>query len=417
MNDKRFVDGCIVVKFGGSSLADGNLISKAAKSVAKEVLNGERIVVVVSAMGKTTDYLIENVKEASYGNFSGRDMDDVLAMGERTSARIFSTAIKAHGVNCLYLDPEKPCWPIITDNKTSNANPILPICKRSLKKSIFPLLKEGVTIVIPGFIGKTQNGTVTTMGRGCSDTTALIVADALNAKQVIFVTDVDGIMTADPKIVGSARKIKRIDINSLIGLADSGIKFIHKKALKYKNPNINIKVINHKHNDLRVEGTMVFGSIQNELTVNLAYPEPITAVSIVGDPLSNSPQILYEVIQTLTEADIQILGMSSNYDSVILYLPGSLSDKIFECLHFIVIKNEKSVAMAIRKNIAYIKVKGIKLEETPGIIEVISKTLSSKNINILGIFTITSSVQIFIDMDNADTAIEELRNIIKEIRG
>jgi len=410
----NIVGRCVVVKFGGSSLADGTNISKAAKVVAREAMKGTRIVVIVSAMGSTTDFLIDITKQASNGSVvSGNDIDDVLAMGERTSARIFSAALKANNVKCHYFDPASPDWPIITDNKPTNANPILPLCEKRLRKYVLPVLERRRVAVIPGFIGKTQDGAITTMGRGGSDATALIVARALGAKQVVLVSDVDGIMTADPKIIRSAKKLDEIDINALIGIADSGTKFIHKKALKYKDPKIDIRVINHRFCDLNAEGTTIRGALQKELTVDIAYLEPAMSITIVGNAISESPQILHEIIQQLKDAAIPILGMSANYDSIILYLPESLAEKILEPLHLVVINNAQALAMAVIKNIALIEIKGVGLEETPGIIRKISQALYSKNINIFGIFTITSSVQVFVDMNDVEKALTAIRNSIK----
>lgn len=288
---------CVVAKFGGSSLADGNKISRAVKAVTKKLQKGTSVVVVVSAMGKTTDFLLDVAKQATNCNAKlNSDIDDVLAMGERTSARIFSATLKANGVKCRYFDPADPDWPIITSDEPANADPILPECEKRVIKHVTPLLERGTVVVIPGFIGKTVDGKITTMGRGGSDITALIVARALGAKQVILATDVDGIMTADPKLVKSAKRISEIDVNSLIGLASAGQKFLQRKALRYKDSNINVKVINSAYCDLDVEGTIIKGSLKSEI-VDLEYPEPIASITIVGKALSQSPQVLHQIVK------------------------------------------------------------------------------------------------------------------------
>lgn len=417
MSERGNVVGrCVVVKFGGSSLADGVRISKAARVVAREAAKGTSIVVVVSAMGNTTDFLIDTTKQASDGNIVPSNyVDDVLAMGERTSARIFSAALKANGVKCRYFDPADPDWPIITDSQPTNANPILPLCEERVRKCVLPLLERRTVVIIPGFIGKTQEGLVTTMGRGGSDTTALIVARALGAKKVVLVTDVDGIMTADPKIIGSAKKLDEIDVGTLIGIADSGTKFIHKKALKYKDPKIDVKVVNYRLCDLNAEGTTIRGALQNELMVDVAYSEPAVSITIVGKALSESPHILHEIIRRVKDVRVPILGISANYDSIILYLPEKSAKEVLEPLHSVVTSNSQALAMAVRKNIAFIKVKGAGLEETPGIISKISQALYSQNINIFGIFTITSSVQIFVDMKDVKNALTAIRNSIRAV--
>jgi aspartate kinase len=404
------------VKFGGSSLADGNKISKAVKAVMKEKQKGTKIVVVVSALGKTTDFLLNVTKQATNCNAKlNSDIDDILAMGERTSARIFSATLKANDVKCRYLDPADPDWPIITNDKTANADPILSECEKRIVKYVSPLLKDGAIVVIPGFIGKTMDGKITTMGRGGSDITALIVASALEAKQVILVTDVDGIMTADPKFVKSARRIGEIDVNSLIGLASSGQKFLQRKALRYKDQNIDVKVINHMHCDLDVEGTVIKGSLKSEVA-DLEYPESIASITIIGKALSQSSQVLNQIVKKVKDADVPLLGMSANYDSLIFYLSEKMLNRILEQIHSVVTENSEALAMAVRTNLALLKVKTMELEETPGIVSRIAQALSSKNINIYGIFTITSGIQVFVDVNSAKEALTAVREALKDLQ-
>jgi aspartate kinase len=402
------------VKFGGSSLANGNKIAKAAEVIAQNATKGTRIVVIVSAMGRTTDYLTDVTKQACNGGFvSGSDIDDVLAMGERTSVRIFSTALKTNGVKCCYFDPAEPNWPIITDSKPTNANPILSLCEKRIMKHVLPVLTKQGVVVIPGFVGKTRNGWITTMGRGSSDITALIIARALDAQQVVLVTDVDGIMTADPKLIKSAKKLGEIDINTLIDIADAGTKFIHRKALKYKDPKIDIRVVNNQSCNLKDGGTTIRGSVKNELMVEIGHPKPAISITIVGKALSKSPQILQEIIKQVKDFNLPILGMSTNHDSIVLYLPESSAEDILEPLHSVVINNPQAVAMAVRKNIAFISVKGAELEETLGIFRKISKALHSQNINIFGILTVASSAEIFIDMNDVEKALTAIRSALK----
>ncbi|MEM2972259.1 MAG: aspartate kinase [Candidatus Bathyarchaeia archaeon] len=407
---------CVVAKFGGSSLADGNKISRAVKAVMKKLQTGTSVVVVVSAMGKTTDFLLDVAKQATNCNAKlNSDIDDILAMGERTSARIFSATLKANGVKCRYFDPADPDWPIITSGKSANADPILPECEKRIVKHVAPLLEQGTVVVIPGFIGKTVDDKVTTMGRGGSDITALIIARTLGAKQVILVTDVDGIMTADPKLVKSARRMGEIDVNSLIGLASSGQKFLQRKALRYKDSNIDVKVVNSAYCDLDVEGTIIKGSLKSEI-VDLEYPEPVASITIVGKALSQSPQVLHQIVKKVKEANVPLLGMSANYDSLILYLSEKMLNKILEQIHSVVTENPEALAMAARTNLALLKIKTMELEETPGIVSRIAQALHLKDINIYGIFTITSGIQVFVDMNYVKEALAIVKNALKGLQ-
>jgi aspartate kinase len=214
------------------------------------------VAVVVSAMGKTTDVLMTTAKNASNGKLEKKDLDEILSMGERTSIRIFSAALKTNGAESCYFDPIDSNWPIITDATFQNANPILKDCEKNIRECVLPLIKQGIIPVVAGFLGKTKDGKITTLGRGGSDTTAFVLAEALGADEIVLVTDADGIMSGDPKIVSNPQRLSEIDVNTLVGLADSGAKFIHSKALKYKPKNINVRVINHAHGNLSKEGTV-----------------------------------------------------------------------------------------------------------------------------------------------------------------
>src|SRR3989304_9972221 len=271
----------IVVKFGGSSLADHERLSKAVASVVNEAKRGTRIAVVVSAMGKTTDVLMSTAKNTSNGKLQKHELDDILSMGERTSVRIFSVALRNSGVEARYFDPLDNDWPIVTDSAFSNANPLLEECKTRIRQNVLPVVEKGTIPVIAGFRGRTVDGKITTRGRGGSDTTAFILADALNADEIVLVTDADGIMSGDPKAVQNPRRLSEIEVNTLVGLADSGAKFIHSKALKYKPKNINVKVINHVHGDLSKEGTLITGALATELDAEIAHPSPVTEITVI----------------------------------------------------------------------------------------------------------------------------------------
>lgn len=403
------------MKFGGSSLANGEKISNAVRTVVKELQKGTKMAIVVSAMGNTTDVLFEATKKATNCDevLLNTDFDDVLAMGERTSARIFSAALKANGVKCRYFDPSDPDWPIITNYVPMNAEPILEICEERVCKHVLPLLDEGIITVVPGFVGKTLDGKITTMGRGGSDVTALVLARALKAKQVILVTDVDGIMTADPKFVKSARKIGEIDVNSLIGLASSSHKFLQRKALKYKEDWVDIKIVNHNYGDLNAEGTIIKGSLVRNI-VRVDFPEAIASITIVGKKVSQSPEVLNKVIQEIKSARADLLGFSANYDSLILYVPENLLNKVLEPLHSVVQEHSETIAMSVRKNLASIKIKTAELEETPGVLGHLAKALGEKGINIYGLFTVASGIHVFVDMKYVEKALTVASKSLEE---
>ncbi|MEM3027439.1 MAG: aspartate kinase [Candidatus Bathyarchaeia archaeon] len=406
--------GCIVVKFGGGSLSGGERFAKAIDAVVKKAKEGVGLVVVVSAMGRTTDELIEVATKASGGRPSPRELDDLLSMGERTSARIFATALKAKGMRTCYLDPTDEEWPIITDENFGNARPLLSLCLERIQRTMIPLLEDGIIPVVPGFLGRSQKGAITTLGRGGSDTTAFIVARALKAKQIILVTNVKGIMTADPKIIKNPRKIERIDAETLAGLADSDVKFIHKKALKYKDPSVDIKVVDWEAGSLDAEGTIIRGSLPKDLRVEADYEEPLMAITIVGRGLEDSPEVLRRVLDELKRAGVASLGMSSNSNSIILYLPEKVPEGLLEALHNVVLEYpDKAIALAVKRGLSLLRIRGMGLEDTPGVIGRLTKPLQENNINISGMLTITSSILVFLDWGERERALGLIRDSLR----
>lgn len=403
----------IVVKFGGSSLADHERLAKAVSAVVSEAKKGIRIAVVVSAMGKTTDVLMNTMKNTSNGKLQKHELDDILSMGERTSIRIFSAALRTNGAKSRYFDPLDDDWPIITDDAFSNANPLLNECKQRITKHVLPVVENGTIPVIAGFIGKTPEGKVTTLGRGGSDTTAFILAEALDADEIILVTDAEGIMSGDPKTVTNPRKLPEIDVSVLVGLADSGAKFIHAKALKYKPKDINVRVINHAHGNLEREGTIITGALATELGVKIAYPSPAAEITVLGNRISEKSEVIQEMIEE-TKENTTLLGMSMNTNSAILYVSEERNiDQLLNQIHKTVLNTAESKAMAVKRGLVFLKISGVGLEETHGIIGKISETLRVNSINISGIFTITSSIMVFVDWHERENALNLIKKALR----
>jgi aspartate kinase len=349
--------------------------------------------VIVSAVGRTTDALLDLTNGES--GIVETDRDDILAMGERTSARIFAASLKVQGIQARYFDPSDKDWPIITDERFSNANPLREHCMTRIRRYVAPLLSEGVVPVIGGFIGKTRDGRISTLGRGGSDTTALLMAKALEAEEVVLVTSAEGIMSGDPKTVKRARPLKKIDIKSLVGIADSGTKFIHRKALRYKDPNINIRVVSYKSENLRTLGTIITGDPLPALEVKIHNPHQVASITLVGRSLPKNAELTRQAIRIV---QTNLLAVSEDSDSIILYVSEtpSMGGQIAR-LHETVVRSSSGVALATRRGLGLITIKGVGLEETPGVVAKISDVLRQSDINIFGILTITSSVVLVLD--------------------
>lgn len=399
----------LVAKFGGSSLDAPEKIQRAATSVAEEIRKGNRVAVVVSAMGKTTDSLLNLARVASNGSISKRDTDSILSMGERLSAKIFSASLRSLGVQTHVFDPAEENWPIISDDSFTNANPLLEESLKLIKEKVLPLVEKEIVPIVPGFLGKTRGGVPTTLGRGGSDITAFMLAQGLEAKKVVLVSDVDGILTADPKLVKKPVKIDEISVVRLAGLANTGTKFMHLKALKYKPEDMNVYLVNSSLGSLGASGTLISGSLP-DLEVELGDAEPIISVTYIGEQLSAHPEIFLKVLRRIESSDTRLCGISGNHNSIIFYLSSTVNPDILNTLHRVVVSNPETMAMAVRKNLALVQIRGLGLEETPGIIGKISAPLRDNGINIFGILTVSSSIDLFVDWSEREKAIRLVRS-------
>src|SRR6056297_477367 len=196
----------VVAKFGGTSLGSGDRINRAADSIAAAVEAGHQLAVVASAMGSTTDELLDEI------NFEASDADraEIVSMGERTSVRMLKAALSARGVDAVFLEPGSEEWPIIT-------NDLGEVDVEATKQRATDLAGEldGVVPVITGFLAQNDAGEITTLGRGGSDTTAVMLGNYMDADEVVIVTDVEGVMTGDPRVVEGARNVGEITVDGL----------------------------------------------------------------------------------------------------------------------------------------------------------------------------------------------------------
>jgi len=407
----------LVAKFGGSSLDSPEKIQRAASSVAQELKKRKNVAVVVSAMGKTTDDLLSLATSASNGSISKQDQDSILSMGERLSARIFSASLRSHGVQTYVFDPAEDAWPIISNESFTDADPLIEESIRLIKQNVLPLIEKGIVPIIPGFVGKTRKGGLTTLGRGGSDITAFLLAEGIGADRVVLVSDVDGVLTADPKIVETPEVIEKISVARLAGLTNTGTKFLHLKALKYKQETTDVYLLNSALSDLNARGTWIHGSLP-DLEVTLGEDRPVISITFIGEQISAHPQIFLEILRNLELGEVRICGMTGNHNSATFYLTSPVELGTMDALHGVVTSHPETMAMAVRKNLALLQITGLGLEETPGIIGGISEPLRENGINIFGILTVTSSVDLFVDWDEKERAIDllgvSLRRMVKD---
>lgn len=375
-----------------------------AIATALELRKGKQIVVVVSAMGKTTDMLIEHFQKACESKDGVRELDDVLSMGERTSARLFAAALKAQEIYVRYFDPSDPDWPIVTDDNFGNARPIIDECIQATKRTILPMLEKGRVPVVPGFIGRTLRGEVTTLGRGGSDVTAFVLARAIKAREVVIVTDVNGIMTADPKIVSNPERIGNINVGELVNLCDSGVKFIHRKALRYLNGSFEVRIVGNHKSEFASEGTVVTGRLP-EKSDYLGYPSPVCVVTIVGKGFADEPKILLNIFERISSSKIPVLARLIDVDAACICFPEARAKEVIEAVHSTILESEPGSAMALKKKLAFLRIIGVESENTSKVLKQVIGSLEQRDIGIFGIHTVASNILIFVDWAEKDAAL------------
>ena len=293
--------GLIVQKFGGSSVSDAESIKRVAARIAASKRSGQQVVVVVSAMGDTTDDLIDLANQVSPIP-NGRELDMLLTAGERISMALLAMAISNLGLEARSFTGSQAG--IITTSTHGRAR-VIDVTPGRIQEA----LKEGAIAIVAGFQGVAQDSKdITTLGRGGSDTTAVALAAALDADVCEIYTDVDGVFSADPRIVPTARKLKSVTYEEMLELAASGAKVLHLRCVEYaRRFNLPIHVRSSFSN---LEGTWVVkdqpegGSMEQAIISGIAHDKSEAKITIVGVP--DRAGVAARIFQAIADADINI---------------------------------------------------------------------------------------------------------------
>lgn len=287
----------IVMKFGGSSVANEERIEKAASLVIAEVSLGKQVAVVVSAMGKTTDNLLA-IATGLNSNAQRRELDMLLSTGEQVTASLLAIAIEAKGARAKSFTG----WQagLRTESVHGNAR----IYKVGAEK-IDETLKSNVVAVIAGFQGIDELGELTTLGRGGSDTSAVAIAIAIDAIVCDIYTDVEGVFTTDPRVIESAQKISEISYDEMLELANLGAGVLHPRAIEFaKNHKLPIRV---RPSHLKGDGTVIKEEIEleNNLIVRgIAFEQEIVRITVMYEEPYNGS--LANIFTALSKHQINV---------------------------------------------------------------------------------------------------------------
>ena len=386
----------VVIKFGGADLSSGEKIQRAAKLVAEARF--EEMVVVVSAMGKTTDSLAKTIKQIGV---SDAEWAEIMSTGERTSARIFCAALRAQGLKAEVFDPAYDNWPIVTDSNFLHATPNLEKTASLTLQFLTPLLGKVVPVVC-GFLGKDSQGRVTTLGRGGSDTTAVLLARCVSADEIILVKETSGVLSADPKIVPDARLLNKLEIHEMFDLAQGGAKIVKPGALKFKLPNQTLRIVNFDSGTLASGGTEITGSFNLNSAETLTQ-QGLIAISIVCEVNAQNIRNVFSVLR-----EKPVYGVSSGRKSVTIFTTDGDVAQILNQLHSI----KGFQAVSHRKNVAMFQISDPDFIDSPGGIAKISNALSQAGINIIEVTTSKATINVFIEENEIKRAKEAIENVV-----
>ena len=394
----------IVQKFGGSSVADSERIFNVAKRVVETFKQGNKVVVVLSAQGDTTDELIAKAKEINPSP-SKREMDMLLSTGEQQSVALMSMAIHKLGYAAVSLNASQVG--IITSSNYSNAR-----IKRIGQERINSELEKNNIVVVTGFQGYNRYGDVTTLGRGGSDTSAVALAAVMHADLCEIYTDVEGIFTADPRLVPTARKLEEISYDEMLELASLGAKVLHNRSVEMaKKYHVNLVV---RSSMTKAEGTIVKEdtTVEKMFVSGLAVDTDIARISIVG--LRDVPGVAYKIFSLLARKKISVdiilqsIGRGNTKD-ISFTIHNSDLDAALKAL-----EQGKDIIgyehISHNEDIAKLSVVGAGMATNPGVASLMFEALADVGINIHMISTSEIKISVLIDKDDVKTGARAVHN-------
>lgn len=396
----------IVQKYGGTSVANVERIKAVAERVSMTVKHGNKVVVVVSAMAGETDKLINLAYQIS-SNPREREMDLLLSSGERITSALTAMAIEDLGHRAKALTGRQ--MGIVTDAVHTKAKIEKITAERAMR-----WLDEGYVIVVAGFQGITETDDVTTLGRGGSDLSAVAIAQALNADLCEIYTDVDGVYTADPRIVPDARKLDKISYEEMLELASLGSKVLQTRsvefAMKYGVPVVVRSSFNDKTGTLVTEEDK---DMEKVVVSGIAHDVNQAKITVMGVP--DKPGIAAKLFKEIAGANIVVDMIVQNISSdgkaadISFTVPKTDSKKALKLTEDIA-KGLEAKGVDLREDIAKISVVGVGMRTHSGVAAQMFETLANHGINIMAISTSEIKVSCLIDVKYTELAVRVLHD-------
>lgn len=394
----------IVKKFGGSSVANAERVRNVAEIITDEYKTGNSVVVVVSAQGDTTDDFLEKAAEINTKP-SKREMDVLLSAGEQISMALLAMAIEKIGCPVVSLTG----WQAgVSTNSVYGAARIKKINTERIMKE----LDSNRIVIVAGFQGINKYDDITTLGRGGSDTSAVALAAALHADKCEIYTDVDGVYTADPRIVKDAKKLEDISYDEMLELASLGANVLHNRsvelALKY---DVQLEV---KSSFERISGTIVkeVKNVEKMLVRGVTRDNDVATISLVG--VENTPGKAFKVFSLLAKSNINVdvilqsIGRDDSKD-ITFSVPSGQLDSAIEVL------NKNAEALGAQKidshrDVSKVSIVGAGMVSNPGVAAMMFEALYDAHININMISTSEIKISVIIDECDAEKAVRSIHD-------
>lgn len=398
----------IVQKFGGTSVGNTDRIKNVAARVAKYRAQGDHVVVVVSAMSGVTDSLIRLAKEIMPLP-SEREMDMLLATGEQTTIALTAIALHALGVDAVSLTGAQAG--IVTDGVHTKAK-----IQNITPKQVYALLNDGKAVIVAGFQGQTMDGQITTLGRGGSDLTAIALAAALKADLCQIYTDVDGVYTADPRLVPTARKLSEISYDEMLELASLGAKVMQSRSVEFAKKFGVVFEVRSSLNDN--PGTIVkeeTQSMEDVVIRGVSLDKNQAKVTLVGVP--DKPGVAARIFKALADGAINVDMIVQN----VSHGSGApATDLSFTADKADLLKARK-VIEGLQKDVGYrevladegigkLSIVGVGMRSHSGVAAKVFETLAKEGINIGMISTSEIKISVVIDVAKGEQAMRAVHD-------
>lgn len=393
----------IVQKYGGTSVGDAGFVKKVAARIIERKKTGCDIVVVVSAMGKTTNQLIDLARSVST-NPPDREMDMLMASGEQISMAVLSMAIQEMGYDAISLTG--PQAEIITDTSHRRAR-ILDIKATRVKEE----LNKGRIVIVAGFQGISGDNEITTLGRGGSDTSAVALACALKADVCEIYTDVEGVFTADPRTVENAKKLNEISFEEMLELASMGAKVLQPRAVEMASKFGITLMVGLAHEP--IPGTLIKKedrSMEEVLVRSVAYNEDEAKFTVhrIPDRPGVASAIFSKIAELGINVDMIIQNVSEDGYTDLSFTVSTEDIKKASSLNDTLLDATGAERMSCDENIAKVSIVGVGMRSHTGIAAKVFKTLAEENININMISTSEIKVSVVVAKDRIAEAVRAL---------